>query len=77
MDEAVRLARQILAGEVEPNLGCDLMAAIVKKNNYPTELLQFMALSHEQHGHEELGITAESCVPGILEACRELVAAQA
>ena len=76
MDDAVRLAKQILAGELAPNLGCGLIAAIEAKIDHPKELSAFMLLGHEQHGHEGLGITAESCVPSILEACRELVAAQ-
>lgn len=76
MQDAVRVARQVLAGEMDPNLGCGLIAAIGEKINFPSALLSFTLLGHEQYGHEGLGITAESCVPEILEACRELVAAQ-
>jgi hypothetical protein len=77
MDDAERVARQVLAGEMDPNLGCGLIARIAEKINYPSELGMFLLLSHEQYGHEELGITAKSCVPEILEACREFVATQA
>lgn len=76
MQDAVRVARQVLAGEIDPNLGCGLIAAIGEKIHHPTALMGFALISHEQYGHEGLGITAESCVPEILEACRELVAAQ-
>jgi hypothetical protein len=76
MQDAVTVARQVLAGEIDPNLGCGLIAEIGEKNNHARPLLAFTLLSHEQHGHEGLGITPESCVPDILEACGELVAAQ-
>ncbi|MGO4551880.1 hypothetical protein AB4059_12340 [Lysobacter sp. 2RAF19] len=74
MEDAVRIAGQILAGVMEPNLGCGLIAGIGQKLGLPPELDKFMVLDHEQHGHEGLGMTAESCVPQILEACRELTA---
>ncbi|MDR7132827.1 hypothetical protein J2X06_000011 [Lysobacter niastensis] len=77
MEDAVRVARQVLSGEMDPNLGCGLIAGIGEKLNYPTELGMFLLLGHEQYDHEGLGITAESCVPDILEACRELLAGQA
>ena len=76
MKDAVHVARQILAGEMDPNVGCGLIAGIGEKLNYPTELRMFQLLGHEQYGHEGFGITAESCVPNILEACRELLAGQ-
>ena len=76
MQDAVRVAEQVLAGEIDPNLGCGLIAAIGEKNNHPSSLLGFTLLSHEQHGHEGSGITAESCIPEILEACREFLSAQ-
>jgi len=77
MDDALRVARQALAGEIDPNLGCGLIAGIGEKLRFPDALDTFLLLGHEQYGHEGLGITAESCVPDILEACRALLAAQA
>ncbi|WP_166213190.1 hypothetical protein [Cognatiluteimonas telluris] len=77
INDAVRVARQVLAGEIDPNLGCGLIAGIAEKINFPSSLSTFLLLGHEQYGHEDLGINAESCVPEIMEACRELVAAQA
>jgi hypothetical protein len=74
MEDAVRVAVQILAGEMDPNLGCGLIRGISQGTNFPDELDAFLLLGHEQHDHEHLGITAESCIPEILEACRELVA---
>jgi hypothetical protein len=76
-EDAVRVARQILAGEIDPNLGCGLIAGIGEKLNFPSEFGMFILLGHEQYGHEGLGITTESCIPDILEACRELLALQA
>jgi hypothetical protein len=77
MDDAVRVAREVLAGSMDPNLGCGLIAGIAEKINFLSTLSIFTLLGHEQYDHEDLGITAESCVPEILDACRELVAAQA
>ena len=77
MEDARRVATQILGGDVDPNLGCGLIAGIGEKLDYPNQLGMFLLLGHEQHGHEGLGITAESRVPAILAACRELLAAQA
>lgn len=59
MEDAVRVAKQILAGEMEPNLGCGLIAAISEKINHPSAFLGFTLLAHEQYGHEGLGITSE------------------
>ncbi|HZX77147.1 hypothetical protein [Lysobacter sp.] len=75
--DALTVARQVLAGEIDPNLGCGLIATIGQKQRYPDELALFELLSHEQYGHEELGITVKSCVPDILEACRSLLATHA
>ncbi|MGX5730603.1 hypothetical protein ACWKWK_08715 [Pseudoxanthomonas beigongshangi] len=67
MDDALRVARQVLAGEIDPNLGCGLIAGVGEKLRFPDALDTFFLLDHEQYGHEDLGITAESCVPDILE----------
>jgi len=77
LQDAVRVATQVLAGEMDPNHGCGLIEGIAHKLGYPDELDTFSLLGHDQLGHESLGITAESCVPEILAACRELVARQA
>ncbi|MBL0125304.1 MAG: hypothetical protein IPP88_22390, partial [Betaproteobacteria bacterium] len=66
MNEAVRVAKQILAGEIGPNIGCDIIYRIGKALDYPSELGAFSLLGHEQYDHEHIGITAESCVPDIL-----------
>ena len=59
MQDAVTIARKVLAGEIDPNLGCGLIAAIGEKINHPSVLLALTLLSHEQYGHEGLGITPE------------------
>jgi hypothetical protein len=73
MAEAVRIANQVLAGELDPNHGCSMIAGIGEDLDYPEALSAFFLLSHEQYDHEHLGITAESCIPDLLDACRELV----
>jgi hypothetical protein len=77
IDDAVRVARQVLAGDVTPNSGCEMIYRLAQAINYPSELGMFLLLGHEQYDHEHLGITAESCIPDILEACRELIGQQA
>ena len=77
MEDAVRVAREVLTGDMDPNLGCGMIAGIGKRINYPSELGAFLILDHEQYGHEGLGLTAQSCVPEILNACRELLAGSA
>jgi hypothetical protein len=77
LSDAVRVAEQVLAGTLDPNLGCGLIAGIGHKLNYPTALMPFTLLGHDQTGHEHLGISAESCLPDILAACRQLVSGQA
>ena len=73
MDDAVQVAREVLAGKTDPYLGCGLIGAIGRQLNYPVALQLFTILAHEQTGHEHLGITAESCLSDILAACRDLV----
>lgn len=74
IEDAHRIASRILAGTIDPNLGCGLIAAIGEKLGCPETLAAFLLLGHEQYGHEQVGITAGSCVADILEACRELLA---
>jgi hypothetical protein len=73
LEDAVSVAAQVLAGEVQPNLGCTMIAAVSENLKSPKDLLIFQLLAHEQYEHEHLGITADSCVPDILEACRSLL----
>ncbi len=73
LDTAFRIARGVLAGSVPPNKGCAQIGQICQELKYPPELGLFALLAHEQMDHEHLGITAESCIPDILEACEALV----
>ena len=77
MKDALLVASRVLAGEIEPKLGCNMIAAVGENLGHPRELSMFALLAHEQSGHESLGITAASCVPDILAACRDLLAPQA
>jgi hypothetical protein len=70
---AREVARQILDGTMNPNLGCGLIAEICQRNNWPRELQVFHLMAHEQEGHEHLGFDAENTAPLILAECRELL----
>jgi hypothetical protein len=73
MADARVVATRVLAGDIDPNHGCNMIAAVGENLGLPKELGMFALLAHEQSGHESLGMTAESCVPDILAACRELL----
>ncbi len=75
LEDAPRVAQQVVDGELNPNLGCSLIAEINKNIGYLSELDMFMPLAHDQYGHDELGFTAESCVLEMQEACRDLLMA--
>ncbi len=67
------IARRIIAGRVNPNDACALLAEVSESLNGPDELWPFELLAHEQYGHEHLGITAESCAAEIIKECHRLV----
>ena len=72
--DAMRIANEILAGNVDPYLGCGLIASIGAKLNYPPNLQVFSLLDHDKSGHEHVSLTKDDVLPDILEACRKLVA---
>ena len=74
MAEAIRIAASIIAGETSPNDGCSKIGEICQYLGWPKELSAFGLLSHEQYDHENIGITAENCVPEIIAECKLLVA---
>ncbi len=76
IEDAERIAHEILAGTMDPNLGCGLIRSIAQGNNFPSQLMIFVLLGHEQYDHEHLGMTADSLKPEILQACLELVGGQ-
>jgi hypothetical protein len=67
------IARRVIAGRVNPNDACTLLAEVSESLRGPKELSAFEILAHEQYGHEHLGFTAESCAEEILIECRRLV----
>ncbi len=67
------IAGQILSGEILPNEGCSKIGEINQYLDWPKELSSFGLLSHEQTGHENIGITSESVVPEIISAAKELL----
>jgi len=74
LEESIGIAKGILAGEVDPNEGCSRIDGIARALKWPRELSTLALLSHEQNDHEHIGITAENCVPDIVDACKKLVA---
>jgi len=77
IEDAIRVDGEIISAKIDPHLGCGLIAAVSEKNNHPSMLTSFDLLSHEQDGHEHLGITRRSTLPHIMQACHELIASQA
>ena len=77
MEDAVRVAGEVLAGGMDPHLGCGLIGEIGKRLNHHPALMEFIHLDHLQDGHEHFGYTKESLLSDIMVACRELAAVQA
>ena len=77
MEDACRVAREVVAGTMEPSLGCGLIGGIGEKLNHHPALMEFIHIAHllEGSGHE--GFIKESLLPDIMVACRELAAVQA
>lgn len=76
LEDAHSVAAEVLAGSTGANMGCSLIASIAAKLNYPSILETFVAIAHDQEGHDAFGIRAEDCVDDILCACRHLIANQ-
>ena len=77
MKDARRVAREVLAGNMDPHLGCGLIGAIGEKLNHHTDLMEFIHIAHLLEGPGHAGFTKESLLPDIMAACRELAAVQA
>ena len=73
LKEALQIARDIIRGDKDPNQGCSELGDINHALDWPEELSAFGLLSHEQYDHENLGITAENCVPDIIKECKSLI----
>ncbi len=73
MSRAKMIARQVIAGSVNPNDGCVAIAALNEQNGWPSSLCVFSALAHEQTGHEEFGFDKKNTAPLIVEECRKLL----
>ena len=74
MNDAMRVANEVLDGTIEPYLGCGLIASICTKLDYPPNLQVFSLLNHDKSGHESAGLTKDDLLLDILEACRKLIA---
>jgi hypothetical protein len=71
------IARRVIAGRVNADDACSLLAEVSESLRSPKELADFEHLAHLQHGHESLGYTAASCAAEILQECHRLVATPA
>ena len=67
------IAQQILDGKIQPNIGCAKIGEINHHLDWPEELSDFGMISHEQTGHENIGITSESVIPEIISAAKVLM----
>jgi len=74
LQQAVAIANKILDGDVQPNVGCGQIGEINRALDWPQELSAFGLLAHEQYDHENIGITAEGCIPEIIAECKALIA---
>ena len=74
LEEARLIARRVVAGLMDPNEACALIAEVCVRGDWPTELLAFSALAHEQDGHEALGFDRKNTAPLIVDACETLLA---
>ncbi|MGQ0801191.1 MAG: hypothetical protein ACT4NL_13925 [Pseudomarimonas sp.] len=77
MKDARRVAREVLAGSMDPHLGCGLIGGIGEKLNHHPMLSEFIHIAHLFEGPGHVGFTRESLLPDIMAACRELAAVQA
>ncbi len=77
INEAIDIAKKILSGEIDPNKGCSLIGDINHELDWPEELSAFGLLAHEQYDHDNIGITAEGCIPEIIDECKKLIALSA
>ena len=71
--KAIEIAKDIVQGRKNANDGCSELGEINRELDWPEELAPFGLLAHEQYDHENIGITAEGCVPEIIDECKKLI----
>lgn len=77
MQDAQRVARDVLNGTINPYMGCGLTGGIGQKlNHHPTQM-EFIHIAHLLDWHEHVGFTKESLLSDIMFECSELTALQA
>lgn len=62
LEQAVEIARGIVAGDIQPNDGCAKIGDINHALDWPEELAALGLLAHEQYDHELIGITKNVCL---------------
>ena len=70
---AKNIAENIISGKIDPNIGCSKIGELNRELDWPKELSGFGLLSHEQTGHEHIGITRANIVPEILKEAKALL----
>lgn len=73
LNQAIKIAQNIIDGTQQPNVGCEKLGDLNQELDWPDDLSAFGLLSHDQYDHENLGMTAENCIPEIIEECKKLV----
>jgi hypothetical protein len=76
MADAVKIAEDILAGELDAHLGCELIDAISHNLDHPPALQHFSLLIHDNESYEDARLASDQYVSDILAACDRLVASR-
>jgi len=71
--EARLLAIEIVEHNIQPNKGAAKIGELCAALDWPKELGEIHLVAHEQTGHEKLGITAESVIPDIFVAAKNIM----
>ena len=73
MQKARKIAMDILDNKINPNKGCAQISEIAISLDWPSKLIDFTLIAHEQTDHEHLGITLENVQPDIIKAAKKLL----
>jgi hypothetical protein len=72
--DAVAVAKEILTGEMDAHLGCEVIDAICHNLDYPPTLQPFSLLLNDHAGNENARLSSDDYVSDILTACDRLIA---
>ncbi len=69
------ICRRVIAGRVNPNDACSLLAEVSASIRSPSTLSGFEHLAQLQYGHDSLGYNADSIASEIIEECKNVIVA--